>query len=257
MTTMQNMLKNPDANLVLALADDLLMLGHVQGDWTGLGPILEEDIASSSMAQDDLSHALVLYEHLGAHFGIDADVIAYERDIADYRCCDLVTLPDEFDWAVAFVRRWVISHWAAPVLDRLTKSDDQDLAERCLRLRAEQSLHLTYLDDWMHRLGSGPDEGRTRIQTALDTIAEHAGMVMEVPDRDLADIEAFCCGREELFNEWTTAMNVVLEHAGFTMTFPLPALDAFGGRRGTHAPHFHEQHAEMTEVRCADPGATW
>ncbi|MDG2201686.1 MAG: phenylacetate-CoA oxygenase subunit PaaI, partial [Phycisphaerales bacterium] len=61
MTAMQDMMKDQDANLVLSLADDLLMLGHVQGDWTGLGPILEEDIASSSMSQDDLSHALVLY----------------------------------------------------------------------------------------------------------------------------------------------------------------------------------------------------
>ena len=112
MTTMQNMLKDPDSTLVLSLADDLLMLGHIQGDWTGLGPILEEDIASSSMSQDDLSHALVLYEHLGTRFELDPDVIAYERDARDYRCCDLVTIPDEFDWATAFVRRWIMSHWA-------------------------------------------------------------------------------------------------------------------------------------------------
>jgi ring-1,2-phenylacetyl-CoA epoxidase subunit PaaC len=257
MTTMQNMLKDPDANLVLALADDLLMLGHVQGDWTGLGPILEEDIASSSMSQDDLSHALVLYEHLGSRFDLDPDVIAYEREPADYRCCDLVTLPDEFNWATAFARRWIVAHWAVQLLDRLIMKDDQDLVERCRRLRAEQGVHLTYLDDWMQRLGSGTEEGHDRLQAALDLVGPHACMMLEVPDRDMADDADCCSGRDALFTDWTTAMNTVLDGAGFSMPCTLPAMDVIGGRRGTHAPHFIEQHAEMTEVRCADPGASW
>ena len=255
MTAMQDMLTDPNANLVLSIADDLLMLGHVQGDWTGLGPILEEDIASSSMAQDDLSHALVLYEHLGARFDLDPDVIAFERSPADYRCCDLVTAPDEFDWAVALVRRWLVAHWAVPVLDRLAQSDNDDLNERCRRLRAEQAVHLSYLDDWMRRLGSG--EGHDRIQTALDGLVSHAGMLMEIPDRDLADNDDFCCGRNELFEEWSAAMQTVLADAGFTMELALPPADRIGGRRGEHAEHFIQQHAEMNEVRCEDPGATW
>jgi ring-1,2-phenylacetyl-CoA epoxidase subunit PaaC len=256
MTAMQDMMKDPDTNRVLSLADDLLMLGHVQGDWTGLGPILEEDIASSSMSQDDLSHALVLYEHLGNRFGLDPDVIAYERDVVDYRCCDLVTLPDEFDWSVAFARRWMVAHWAAPVLDRLAQGD-ADLEDRCRRLRAEQGVHLSYLDDWMQRLGSGPAEARKRIQSALDLVASHAGMLMEVPDRDLPEDDDFCCGREDLFNEWITRMHAVLSTAGFTMDITLPAKDVIGGRRGEHAEHFIQQHVEMNEVRCEDPGATW
>ena len=96
---MQDMLTNQLANIVLMHADDKLMLGHIQSDWTGLAPILEEDIAASAMAQDDLSHALVLYEFLGARFNLDPDAIAFDRDPCDYRCCDLVTIPDDFDWA--------------------------------------------------------------------------------------------------------------------------------------------------------------
>ena len=256
MTAMQDMMKDPDANLVLSLADDLLMLGHVQGDWTGLGPILEEDIASSSMSQDDLSHALVLYEHLGHRFGLDPDAIAYERDVVDYRCCDLVTLPDEFDWSVAFARRWMVAHWAAPVLDRLARGGG-DLEERCRRLRAEQGVHLSYLDDWMQRLGSGPAEARERIQAALNRVTPLAGMLLETPGRNLDVDDDFCCGREELFNEWVAAMNTVLSGAGFTMDITLPAKDAIGGRGGKHAEHFSQQHAEMNEVRCEDPGAAW
>ena len=45
---MQDMLTDPLANIVLMHADDKLMLGHIQSDWTGLAPILEEDIAASA-----------------------------------------------------------------------------------------------------------------------------------------------------------------------------------------------------------------
>ena len=46
-------LRLPFVDLLLALADDKLMMGHRNSDWTGLAPVLEEDIAFSSLAQDD------------------------------------------------------------------------------------------------------------------------------------------------------------------------------------------------------------
>ena len=39
-------------DLLYKIADDLLILGHRNSEWTGVGPLLEEDIAFSSMAQD-------------------------------------------------------------------------------------------------------------------------------------------------------------------------------------------------------------
>ena len=108
--TMRTMLTDPLAAIVLMHADDLLMLGHVQSDWTGLAPILEEDIAASSMAQDDMSHALVLYQFLGDRFELDPDVIAFDRSVDEYRCCNLVTMPDEFDWAVSLCKRWLVAN---------------------------------------------------------------------------------------------------------------------------------------------------
>ena len=119
MPTMETMLTDPLAALVLAHADDKLMLGHVQSDWTGLGPVLEEDIAASAMAQDDLSHALMLYEYLGAKYGHEADAIAFEREPMDYMCCDLVTLSDEFDWATSLVKRWLVAVFAGMGIERL------------------------------------------------------------------------------------------------------------------------------------------
>ena len=253
---MDNMLKDLEAILVLELADDKLFLGHVQSDWTGLGPILEEDIASSSMAQDDLSHALVLYEYLGNRFGLDADVIAYEREPGQYLCCDLATIPDEFNWATSLVRRWLFAHYAAPVLDRLALFENAELVERARRLRAEEALHVTYLDDWMRRLG-GTDEARGRLQESIDLLSPHAGMLFELPGRNLDTDDSFCCGQSELFEEWTGNMNAVLDQAGLKMDLQLPDTEIIGGRNGLHADHFTAAHAELTAVRSADPGAAW
>ncbi len=253
MTAMQDMLNDPVANFALSIADDLLMLGHVQGDWTGLGPILEEDIASSSMSQDDLSHSLMLYEYLGDRFGLDPDVIAFERGPDDYRCCDLVTVPDEFDWAVALVRRWFVAHWAVPALERLGTIGDDELKERCRRLRSEQGIHLSYLDDWMRRLGAG--NGRDRVQAAMEELASHARMLFELPTG--LEVEGHRSQRDTIFDAWSAATAAVLAEAGFTVDLALPAEELIGGRRGRHAKHFVEQHTEMNEVRCQDPGASW
>ena len=36
--------------LLYKIADDQLIIGHRNSEWTGFGPLLEEDIAFSSMA---------------------------------------------------------------------------------------------------------------------------------------------------------------------------------------------------------------
>ncbi len=227
---------------LLALADDKLMLGHVQSDWTGLGPILEEDIAASAMAQDDLSHAQVLYEHLGD----DPDELAFGRDVTEYRCCDLMTVPDDFDWAIATSRRFLFAHFASILLDDFAQRDDADLAARARRLQAEQAIQTTHLNAWMVRLGTGGDSARTRMQCALDVLAPYAGMLFE-------NIE----DRQTRFERWQAAIAPALMDAGLTCKVTLPDAAIEGGRCGKHAEHFIETHAEMTQVRAAEPGATW
>ena len=51
--------------LLFKMADDALIIGHRHSEWTGLGPILEEDIALSSMAQDKIGQNLVDRSQLG------------------------------------------------------------------------------------------------------------------------------------------------------------------------------------------------
>ena len=50
------------ARKLLDLADDELVLGWRDSEWTGIAPFLEEDVAFSSIAQNEIGHARALYE---------------------------------------------------------------------------------------------------------------------------------------------------------------------------------------------------
>ena len=39
------------------MADDEFVIGFCDSEWTGIAPLLEEDVAMSSLAQDELGHA--------------------------------------------------------------------------------------------------------------------------------------------------------------------------------------------------------
>ena len=47
---------------LLDIADDELVLGWRDSEWTGIAPLLEEDVAFSSIAQNEIGHARALYE---------------------------------------------------------------------------------------------------------------------------------------------------------------------------------------------------
>ena len=72
---------------LLALADDEHMIGARHTNWIGLGPFLEEDLAFCSIAQDELGHAIGLYELLLDDAGTDRtqlDAFALQRAPSDY-----------------------------------------------------------------------------------------------------------------------------------------------------------------------------
>src|SRR5262245_63515719 len=105
------------------------MLGHRNADWTGLAPILEEDIAFSSLSQDELAHATALYQMVAGMLGTSADKLAYGRKPEEYRCAQLVELSDEFNWATAIGRNFFCDHFDAGRLARLAQSAYTPLAQ--------------------------------------------------------------------------------------------------------------------------------
>src|SRR6059036_1678845 len=92
------------AQLLLAIADDELILGWRDSEWTGIAPFLEEDVAFSSIAQNEIGHARALYELAARELGTTADELAFDRKPEEYRCAQLVELRLVPDWAATIAR---------------------------------------------------------------------------------------------------------------------------------------------------------
>ena len=80
-----NQLHEPFVSLLLSVADEKFFLGHRNSDWTGLGPFLEEDIAFSNIAQDEIAHAQELYKLAAAFTARAAGVCRRSADPTRHR----------------------------------------------------------------------------------------------------------------------------------------------------------------------------
>jgi ring-1,2-phenylacetyl-CoA epoxidase subunit PaaC len=259
MTDIPSNLRRPLIELLLSLADDKFILGHRNADWTGVGPILEEDIAFSSIAQDELAHASALYEFLVSLTGDNANRLAYGRRPEEYRCAALVEAPDDFDWAVALVRQFYCDHFDMLRLGRLRRSSYAPLAALAGKMLAEESIHIGHADSWVIRLGSGTTESRERVQSALDRLAPLAVQLAE-PPAGVAQLEAsgvYPADAQPLPDAWRDALLNVTQEAGLHLTLAPPPAGFKGGRGGVHSTAFVELLAELTEVYRLEPDAAW
>ena len=87
--------------LLYKIADDQLIIGHRNSEWTGLGPVLEEDIAFSSIAQDKIGQSLAVYSILHDMGEEEPDTIAFTRNSEQFRCSQYVEYPiGEYDYSL-------------------------------------------------------------------------------------------------------------------------------------------------------------
>ena len=252
-------LKTPLVELLLSVADDKLMLGHRNSEWTGLAPILEEDIAFSSLAQDEIAHAQVLYGLASEIDGRSADALAFGRDPDAYRCAQIVELPDDFDWAFALGRQWFCAHYDILRLQRMAGSSYKRLADTAKRLAAEEQVHVEHADSWMKRLGAGGDEANARMQAAMEKLAPVASMLFE-PAEGSDALEAtgvYPVLPADMFETWSARLQSIAAEAGLSLELTPTHRDDLGGRRGRHSPHLAPLLDEMCEVFRVEPTAAW
>lgn len=259
MTELPENLRKPLIELLLSVADDKFILGHRNADWTGLAPLLEEDIAFSSLAQDDLAHAAALYDFLAQLTGDRPDRLAYGRRPEEYRCAALLELHDEFDWAVALARQFLSDHFEMLRLGRLARSAYAPLAALAGRMLAEERLSVGHADHWVVRLGRAGGEAAQRMQAALDRLAGPGAELFE-PTRGLSALEAarlYPPDDAAMYDQWEACVRNVTAEADLRIELrPIPA-GFVGGRQGKRSPAFGDLHAELTEVYRVEPEAAW
>ncbi|HEY3522583.1 MAG TPA: 1,2-phenylacetyl-CoA epoxidase subunit PaaC [Candidatus Limnocylindrales bacterium] len=252
------------ALLLLAMADDEFVIGWSDSEWTGIAPLLEEDVAMSSLAQDELGHAKALYEllaELEAEAGsadagsADADAIAYDRPPEGHYHARLLDHAPT-DWAATMARRFLYETADAVRLEALADSAWRPLAELVAKLRREERYHLLHVSTWLERLAFRDGEPRRRLLAALDDLGPDASTVLAPLPNELALEMAGIVARpsRDLEARWRAAIGPTFERLRLPM--PPPLADATGAR-SDHSDAFRRLWADATSVRASDPAATW
>ena len=165
---------NERAQLLLEIADDELILGWRDSEWTGIAPSLEEDVAFSSIAQNEIGHARALYELVARELGTTADELAFDRRPDEYRCAPLVQLR-KLEWARTIARHWLYETADEIRLEELKESDDAEIAGIAAKIDREEAYHRIHSRMWFDRLQDVPQfqEALEELRPMVDQRGEH------------------------------------------------------------------------------------
>lgn len=271
--------------VLTALGDDELILGHRHSEWTGFAPHIEEDVAFSSIAQDEIGHAAAYYSLVAKVTGDDPDRIALGRDKHEYRNAILCER-DNGDWAYTLARHWLYDHADAIRLESLEGSAHEELAALVTKIRREERYHLLHADTWLKRVSQGPVEGRKRLADSVTVALREASSLFEpfeleeeavkegwlpVPSGELRQrylqqtaekLDALGLPTEVASHSDDKAEFVASSSgdliAGDAADEQAPSGDdASGGRRGRRTADFDALWDDMTAMYRTNPGARW
>jgi ring-1,2-phenylacetyl-CoA epoxidase subunit PaaC len=244
------------AELLLAMADDEFVLGFWDSEWTGIAPILEEDVAMSSVSQDEIGHAKALYELLATLTGGDADQIAFGRPAEGYRHAALMNHA-RTDWAFTIARRFLYENADAVRLESLAASAYRPLADLAVKMRREETYHLLHFDLWLRRLAEGGADSRDRLAEAIARLWPDAQAVFSplAGEGRLVAAGILPEALEVLRMRWLERIAGPLQAAHLPVPAALGIPGADGRTRRTD--EFGWLHGEFTMVARSEANATW
>ena len=253
-------------NFLLSQADNSLILGHRNSEWTGHGPILEQDIALSNIALDLVGQARNFYQYAASVANnaghsqeqVTEDSLAYLRDAWDFKNCLLVEQPNG-DWAKTILRQFLFSLYQFYLYEQLRYSKDEMVAAISEKALKEVTYHVKWSSEWVIRLGDGTEESHTRMINALDELWKFtdelfipAAFEMEAAGNGIGtDVAA-------LKSKWFAKVIEIFEEA----TMPITNLSnkqwaGLFGKDGNHSEHLGYILAEMQFLQRAYPGCEW
>jgi len=243
--------------MLYKMADDQLIIGHRNSEWTGLGPILEEDIAFSSMAQDKIGQSQHLYQILNDLGEAEPDTVAFTRNAEQFHCCHLVELPIG-EYSFSLVRHFLFDYAESLRFEALANSSFQPLAQLARKFKGEIKYHTLHANTWMQQLGKGNEESHYKMQEALNHAWPFAHGIFELGEHEEQLIqEKVFVGEHTLKNNWLELICPLIEKAGLSVPNLEMNHEGVGGRAGKHTQYLQPLLSEMTEVYAIDPSADW
>lgn len=242
------------AQLLLSVADDEFVIGFWDSEWTGIAPMLEEDVATSSIAQDELGHAKALYEQLAELTDDDPDRIAFGREADAFRHAALLNHA-RGDWAFSVARRWLYETADAVRLAALARSAHEPLAMLTGKMRREETYHLLHAEAWLRRLADGAPEGRDRLAAALGQLWGDAQEIFAPLQGEDALLQAGLLPEpmQRMHAAWVDRVRPTLE----PLVAQLPELEPSADGRTRRTDDFRWLHGEFTMVARSEAAATW
>ena len=255
---------------ILHLADNSLIMGHRLSEWTGHGPMLEQDIAISNIALDLIGQSRNFYQYAaqvinssktspaaGGLERVTEDTLAYLRDAREFRNLLITEIPNG-DWAKTMLKLFLFSTYQFYFYQKLAGSSDKQLAAIGEKSLKEVTYHVRWSSEWVIRLGDGTEESNLRIKKALEEVWPFTGEMFEA-----AEYENLSAGKRigvtvsEIKNDWQNKVKEVLEEATLTHPGEENTWMQTGGKNGIHSEHLGFILAEMQFLQRAYPGCEW
>jgi ring-1,2-phenylacetyl-CoA epoxidase subunit PaaC len=255
----------------LHLADNALILAQRNAEWTGHGPVLEQDIAITNISLDLLGqaknfyqYATVLYNNFNAeekqevdkyiprlwkeyNRELQEDDLAFLRDEHQYLNLLITELP-KADWAQTVLRQFFFSAFQFYLYEQLQKGSDAQLAAIAEKSIKEVAYHLRWSSEWVVRLGDGTEESNHRIKEALKDQWMFTGEMFQLVAYELTDVSL-------LQDNWMQKVATLFTEAAIKI--PEQTWMQTGGKEGKHTEHLGYLLTEMQYLQRTFPNSTW
>jgi ring-1,2-phenylacetyl-CoA epoxidase subunit PaaC len=255
----------------LHLADSALILAQRNAEWTGYGPVLEQDIAITNISLDLLGQSRNFYQYAVSLYNnfneeekqavdkyiprlwkeykrkLQEDDLAFLREEHQYLNLLITELP-RGDWAQTILRQFLFSAFQCFLYQQLQNSADKQLAAIAEKSIKETSYHLKWSSEWVIRLGDGTGESNQRIKNALTDQWMFTGEMFVSSIYELADVSS-------LKEDWTKKVESIFSQS--TLEVPKQSWMQSGGKEGRHTEHLGYLLTEMQYLQRAYPNAQW
>jgi ring-1,2-phenylacetyl-CoA epoxidase subunit PaaC len=249
------------AAYALRIGDDALVAAQRLAEWSSRAPEMEEDIALSNIALDQLGVARLLYGVVGE----DEDRLAFLRDDHEFRNCLLVELPNAGptaapgatgDFAVTMAKLLFLATYQHLLYERLVASTDEQLSAIADKARKESAYHRDHATQWTVRLGDGTPYSHDRMQAAVDDLWPYTHeLFADDPLTRVLAADGVGPTPSAMREPWLATVDLVLSEA--TLVRPADGWAPTGGRDGRHTEHLSYLLTEMQVLPRAHPGASW
>ena len=252
-------------NYIIHHADNALILGHRNSEWTGHGPILEQDIALSNIALDLIGQARNFYQLAASRINelepgetITEDSLAYLRDGNEFKNFILVEQTNG-DWAKTILRQFYFSTFQLLQFRESLNSNHSEITAICEKSLKETRYHVKWSSEWVLRLGDGTSESHSRMINAQNDLDPYIAELFVSADFDYeAESSASIALPEKLKDEWFQRVNRTLEMATLPVLSPeKKSLHILSGKNGVHSEHLGYLLAEMQFLQRAYPNCVW